>query len=147
MSALRFRLHPVTLVNWADWFTRQWDEYADANNMHALTEVHDCAFRQFTLHSYNRYRTFMTYLDAVAIDYKAHEFAPRSLVAALLYLVIGNEQTMAVFPNYYQMAVQFTVDPPIAEEVDPQTSNTILHSSKYETPGASCVGKRKRTQF
>ena len=77
MSALRFRLHPVTLINWADWFTRQWDEYADANNMHALTEVHDCAFRQFTLHSYNRYRTFMTYLDAVAIDYKAHEFAPR----------------------------------------------------------------------
>lgn len=45
MSALSFRLHPVTLVNWADWFTKRWDEFADDNNMHALTEVHDCAFR------------------------------------------------------------------------------------------------------
>ena len=58
----------------------------------------------------------MTYLDAVAIDYRAHEFAPRQLVAALIYLVIGNEKTMAVFPNYYQMAVQFTVNPPIPEQ-------------------------------
>ena len=66
-------------------------------------------------------------------------------MAALLYLVIGNEQTMAVFPNYYQMAVQFTVDPPIAEELVENPQTTIQHSSKYETPGASCVvGKRRR---
>ena len=105
MQTLGFYLHPVTLISWADWYTKKWDDYADAANMHALTECHDCAFRQFTLHSYNRYRTFMTYLDAVAIDYRAHEFQPRQLIAALLYLVIGNQQTMAVFPNYYQMAV------------------------------------------
>lgn len=90
-QVLGFRLHPVTLISWADWFTKEWDIYADANNIHALTEMHDCAFRQFTLHSYNRYRSFMTYLDAVAIDYRGHEFAPRIIVAALLYLVIGNE--------------------------------------------------------
>ncbi len=57
----------------------------------------------------------MTYLDAIMIDFKAHEFSPRQLIAALLYLVVGNQETMAVFPNYYQMAVQFTVDPPIRE--------------------------------
>lgn len=89
-NVLKFKLHPVTLISWADWYTKQWDEYADQNNMHSLTECHDAAFRQFTLHSYNRYRTFITYLDAVAIDYKAHEFTPRQLVAALIYLVIGN---------------------------------------------------------
>ena len=45
MSTLSFRLHPVTLISWADWFTKQWDDYADSANMHSLTEVHDCAFR------------------------------------------------------------------------------------------------------
>lgn len=58
----------------------------------------------------------MTYLDALAIDYRAHEFTPRQLIAALLYLVIGNENTMAVFPNFYQMAVAFTVNPPIPKQ-------------------------------
>lgn len=77
MTVLGFRLHPITLITWADWYTKQWDVYADSTNMHSLTECHDAAFRQFTLHSYNRYRTFMTYLDAVAIDYRAHEFSPR----------------------------------------------------------------------
>jgi len=126
MTVLGFRLHPVTLVSWADWYTKQWDEYADANNMHGLTECHDAAFRQFTLHSYNRYRSFMTYLDAIAIDYRAHEFSPRQLIAALLYLVIGNENTMAVFPNFYQMAVAFTVNPPIPEQVTPSTDDALL---------------------
>ena len=146
MSTLSFRLHPVTLISWADWFTKQWDDYADSANMHSLTEVHDCAFRQFTLHSYNRYRTFMTYLDAVAIDYRAHEFQPRQLVAALLYLVIGNQQTMAVFPNYYQMAVQFTVNPPIPapEQTDIANGPGEEDTDHFVTPGTD--GKRRRCQ-
>ena len=45
MQMLSFRLHPVTLISWADWYTKQWDDYADANNMHSLTECHDSAFR------------------------------------------------------------------------------------------------------
>ena len=45
MSILGFRIHPITLISWADWYTKQWDDYADAANLHALTEVHDCAFR------------------------------------------------------------------------------------------------------
>ena len=79
----------------------------------------------------------MTYLDAVAIDYKAHEFQPRQLIAALLYLVIGNQQTMTVFPNYYQMAVQFTVNPPIPEvEIN-------INEGHFETPASTEV-KRVR---
>lgn len=58
----------------------------------------------------------MQYLDAVAIDFSSHEYHPRELIAALIYLVIGNQDTMMVFPNYYQMAVQFTVNPPIPQE-------------------------------
>ena len=45
LNVLGFRLHPVTLISWADWYTKQWDEYADANNLHALCECHDTAFR------------------------------------------------------------------------------------------------------
>ena len=105
MTVLRFRIHPVTLISWADWYTHKWDIYADKYNMHALTECKDASFRQFSLESYNRFRGFMQYLDAVAIDFRSHEFQPRELIAALIYLVIGNQDTMMVFPNYYQMAV------------------------------------------
>lgn len=45
LNTLRWSLHPITLITWADWYTKQWDEYADANNMHSLTECHDSAFR------------------------------------------------------------------------------------------------------
>ena len=90
MTVLRFRVHPVTLLSWGDWYTAQWDIYADRHNMHALTECKDASFRQFSLESYNRFRGLMQYLDAVAIDYRSHEFQPRELIAALLYLVIGN---------------------------------------------------------
>ena len=59
LNALRFRLHPVTLLTWADWYTQQWDLYADKYNMHELTECKDASFRQFSLESYNRFRGFM----------------------------------------------------------------------------------------
>ena len=29
MNVLGFRLHPVTLISWADWYTKVWDDYAD----------------------------------------------------------------------------------------------------------------------
>ena len=74
MQVLRFKLHPVTLLSWVDWYTKRWDEYADKHNMHALTECQDAGFRQFSLHSYNRLRSLLTYLDAVAIDFKSNEF-------------------------------------------------------------------------
>ena len=59
LTVLRFRLHPVTLLTWADWYTQQWDLYADKYNMHELTECKDASFRQFSLESYNRFRGFM----------------------------------------------------------------------------------------
>jgi len=40
-------------------------------------------------------------MDAIALDYKSNQFKPREIIAALLYLVIGGQQTMMVFPNYY----------------------------------------------
>jgi len=55
---------------------------------------------------------------------------------------------MAVFPNYYQMAVQFTVNPPIAPEHQPQSKPAGGESEEektgqFETPG---ISKRRRGQ-
>lgn len=72
ITVLGFKLHPVTLVSWADYYTKRWDEYADKFNMHALTECKDAAFRAFSLHSYNRLRTLMQYVDAIGIDFQAY---------------------------------------------------------------------------
>ena len=101
MQVLKFKLHPVTLLTWVDWYTKAWDEYAGKFNLHALTECEDAFFRVFTYHSYNRLRSLLSYLDAVAIDFQSNMFQPRHLIAALIYLVIGNQQTMMVFPDYY----------------------------------------------
>ena len=38
IEVIEYSLHPVTLLSWADWFTRQWDSYANQSNMHALAE-------------------------------------------------------------------------------------------------------------
>jgi cyclin E len=38
LKSLRFRLLPVTLLSWMDWYTLQWDAFADQYNMHALTD-------------------------------------------------------------------------------------------------------------
>ena len=69
MQVLKFKLHPVTLLTWVDWYTKAWDEYAGKFNLHALTECEDAFFRVFTYHSYNRLRSLLSYLDAVAIDF------------------------------------------------------------------------------
>ena len=55
-------------------------------------------------------------------------------MAALLYLVIGNQNTMAVFPNYYQMAVQFTVNPPIPEPLVSHQPGTEEQKDQFLTP-------------
>lgn len=55
-------------------------------------------------------------------------------MAALLYLVIGNQNTMAVFPNYYQMAVQFTVNPPIPEPLVSLQTGTEEQKDQFSTP-------------
>ena len=129
IEVIQYSLHPVTLLSWADWYTRQWDSYANQSNMHALAECQDISFRSFSLHSYNRYRTLLNFLDALAIDFKGQEHAPRQLVAALIYLVVGSQTGMAVFPNNYQIALQFSQNAPIYDssilfedrsKVDPQ---------------------------
>ena len=50
-------------------------------------------------------------MDGMAMDFKSYEFSPRELIAALLYLVLG--KTMMVFPDYYQIAVDYSQNPPI----------------------------------
>ena len=45
MRVLKYRLHPVTLLTWVDFYTKRWDEYAEKYNMHALTECQDAYFR------------------------------------------------------------------------------------------------------
>ena len=106
MQTLGFKMvNPITLVNWADWYSSQWDRYADKCCLHTYTESGDASFRQFTCEAYVRYRTLMQFVDAVALDFGNFKHSPRHLVAALLYVVIGSQQTMMVFPDYYQMAV------------------------------------------
>jgi hypothetical protein len=53
------------------------------------------------------------FIDAIAIDYESNSHRPRELIAAVLYLVIGGPQSIGVFADYAQIALNFRTNPPV----------------------------------
>jgi hypothetical protein len=43
LLVLKFRLNPVTLVFWLDYYTKKWDEFADQYNIHTFSFAENCA--------------------------------------------------------------------------------------------------------
>lgn len=83
-------MYPVTLQQWGDWYTNQWDRYCDQANFSQFSETGDAFFRQFSLEAYTRLRALNEYIDAIAIDFNSYNFSPRELIAAAMYLVLGS---------------------------------------------------------
>ena len=52
LTTLGFRLNPVTLVHFTDWYTRQWDAFATQFSLHQFCDNGDISFRTFTFSSY-----------------------------------------------------------------------------------------------
>jgi len=115
LSTIGFRLNPVTLVHYADWYTRQWDAFATQCNLHQFCDSGDISFRTFTFSSYQRFRVLYQLIDAIAIDFESHLYERREIVAALLFFVIGSTIGMMVFPNNFEIAAKFSQYAPILE--------------------------------
>jgi acyl carrier protein phosphodiesterase len=74
MHTLGYKLTPITLVAWADIYTRLWDKFATEYNLHQFCEHGDLAIRQFTFYSYQRLRVLFSILDCVALDFESKRF-------------------------------------------------------------------------
>ena len=95
LQVLGFKLNPITLVYWADWFSLQWDQFADTYDFYKFSALvidgmdPSVSFRTQREDSYHRYRALMHFVDAINLDFSQYQYTPRELIAAVMYLVIG----------------------------------------------------------
>lgn len=68
MQVLQFKLFPVTIVNWANWYLEMWDLYTK-RTPHAFNECCDFTFKTPNEEAYQRFRTLLQFIDAISLDY------------------------------------------------------------------------------
>jgi Cyclin, N-terminal domain len=57
MKVLKYKLHPVTLCTWANWYLNMWDVYAEQNLRHFYPHPgHDLSFKSPNEVAYQRLR-------------------------------------------------------------------------------------------
>jgi len=52
MASLDYKMYPMTLLHWADWYTYQWDNYSEHLGLSQYTESGEASFRNFSAESY-----------------------------------------------------------------------------------------------
>ncbi|TNV86540.1 hypothetical protein FGO68_gene8654 [Halteria grandinella] len=114
MMILRYKLHPVTMCTWANWYINMWDVYADQQLKHLYPPGTDLTFKTPNEIAYQRYRVLVQILDFLSLSVHTHQYCRRELIACALYIVIGGPHMMGVFPFEYQWLAQvFAQDLPI----------------------------------
>ena len=98
MSVLQFKLHPITICNWTNWYMNMWDVYQDERLKYYYQNV-DFSFKQPNELAYQRYRIVFQILDSIMLNTATLDINPRYIVASVLYLMIGGPHMMAAF-NY-----------------------------------------------
>ena len=69
MKTLRYKLHPITMCTWANWYLNMWDIYAEQNlrYIYAL-QPNDLTFKSPNEQSYQRFRAFMQVMDCIMLN-------------------------------------------------------------------------------
>jgi hypothetical protein len=68
MQILLFKLHPVTLCNWANWYLNMWDVYATQTLLPLYPPGTDLTFKGVNEAAYQRYRVFFQVLDMLTLS-------------------------------------------------------------------------------
>jgi hypothetical protein len=68
MKVLNWKLFPVTLVNWANWYMQMWDLYSQRSLTPIYGQGVDFTFKCPNEISYQRYRSVFQFLDAIILD-------------------------------------------------------------------------------
>lgn len=88
---MEFQLYPVTLNYWGNYYTAQWDIYAQANPMDYDCLENDMKgsiplFKSDIMEDYYRYRSMMQVLDLLILDLYSFKFDKRQMIASALYI-------------------------------------------------------------
>lgn len=96
LRTLRWNLVPPTLNTWAQWYLSQWDLYIEKSPyalshplILSLGKEAIIQFRQPNEDSYLLFREIMQYLDCITLDVEHLQYNKRTLVASLIYLIVG----------------------------------------------------------
>lgn len=148
MKTLRYKLHPVTMCTWANWYINMWDVYAEQNLKPLYPPGTDLTFKTPNEVAYQRFRVLMQILDLYSLSAQTHWFCKRELIACALYIVVGGPHMMGVFPFEYQWLAQvFAQDLPIncthsrpytLAQPHIQADQLILYNQLYEGYLSQC---------
>eukprot|EP00347_Sterkiella_histriomuscorum_P005514 403356327 len=112
MKVLAFKLHPITLSNWMNWYMNMWDIYQD-QSLKQYYQTADFTFKQPNEVAYQRFRIAYQILDTIILNPYYNDFDSRQLVASILYLIIGGPHMIGAFNYDYQwFPSQFQRFPP-----------------------------------
>ena len=90
-SALKWKLIPITIEIWLNWYTCQWDLFMDTFTeirdglLEYITEEEFLYFKKQNEKAYCNYRRIYLLIDLISLDYNNYNYDKRGLVAACFF--------------------------------------------------------------
>lgn len=74
----------------------RWDEYVD-ESLSYLKQQFQLKFLEGSSESHQKFLTFMQFVDILTLSYESKHYSHRTLVACIMYLIIGGKDIMCAF--------------------------------------------------
>lgn len=75
---------------------KRWDEYVD-DSLSYLKQQFQLKFLDGQKPSHQKFLTFMNFVDIISMSYEAKKYTQRTLIACVMYLIIGGQDIMCAF--------------------------------------------------
>ena len=99
-STLKWKLIPITLEIWLNWYTCQWDLFLDSSPdiknqlLNFINEDDLIYFKKQSEKAYSNYRRIYQLIDLISLDYDNYNYDKRGIVAACFFECICNEYNL-----------------------------------------------------
>ena len=96
-STLKWKLIPITIEIWLNWYTCQWDLYLDSSPeikkqlIVYIKEDDIIYFKKQTEQAYSNYRRIYQLIDLISMDYNNYNYDKRQIVAGCFLECIAHE--------------------------------------------------------
>ena len=96
-STLKWKLIPITMETWLNWYTCQWDLFLDSSPeiknelMKYIKEDDIIYFKRQNEKSYSNYRRIYQLIDLISLDYNNYIYDKRGIVAGCFFECITYE--------------------------------------------------------
>ena len=99
-SALKWKLIPITIEIWLNWYTCQWDLYIDSSPeiknelMKYIKEDDIIYFKRQNEKAYSNYRRIYQLVDLISLDYNNYAYDKRGIIAGCFFECIAHEYNL-----------------------------------------------------